>query len=286
MMSLQRNYYEVLGLSPQSSTDQIKKKYRELARKFHPDVVQDKALGQRVFTQINQAYSVLGDPERRAQYNDTLQYMAAQNKAGQNPGVQNAPSPSAASSPQAASAKTVTAPQPASVKPSANPQAFADMLARAENSIMAGKPVEARAFCVRILEADPRHIKAMDILGDALVQMGKPGEAAEQYRKALQVAPSSLIQAKLNRIAPQSASARATPPTRQVPPAAPARTVPPINNGNGTPVKNGNGTPPKNGNGTPPKNGNGSQKTLLPSAGNGADAEKPGGLLGRLLGRK
>jgi tetratricopeptide (TPR) repeat protein len=280
MMSLQRNYYEVLGLSPQSSTDQIKKKYRELARKFHPDVVQDKALGQRVFTQINQAYSVLGDPERRAQYNDTLQHTAAQKTV-----IQNNTSSSAAA-PQTASAKTDAPVQSASVKPATNPPAFADMLTRAENAIMAGKPVEARAFCVRILEADPRHVKAMDILGDALVQMGKPGEAAEQYRKALQVAPSSLIQAKLNRVAPQSAPTRTVPPaasTRIVPPAAPTRTAPPP----APPTKNGNGTPtPKNGNGTPTKNGNGAQKTLLPSTGNGQDAEKPGGLLGRLLGRK
>ena len=71
-MSLQRNYYEVLGLPPGATTDQIKKKYRELARKFHPDVIQDKTLGQRVFSQINQAYRILGDPDRRAQYNTSL----------------------------------------------------------------------------------------------------------------------------------------------------------------------------------------------------------------------
>ena len=71
-MTLQRNHYEILGVSPTATTDQIKKKYRELARKFHPDVVKDKALGQKIFTQVNQAYRVLGDPERRAQYDTTL----------------------------------------------------------------------------------------------------------------------------------------------------------------------------------------------------------------------
>ena len=60
-MSLKRNHYEVLGVSQEATTDQIKKKYRELARKFHPDVVQDKDLGQRVFSQINQAYRILAD---------------------------------------------------------------------------------------------------------------------------------------------------------------------------------------------------------------------------------
>ena len=71
-MSLQRNYYEVLGVPQTATADQIKKKYRELARKFHPDVVQDKDLGQRVFSQINQAYRILADAERRAHYNSAL----------------------------------------------------------------------------------------------------------------------------------------------------------------------------------------------------------------------
>ncbi len=143
------------------------------------------------------------------------------------------------------------------------------MLSRAENSIMAGKPVEARAFCVRILEADPRQVRALEILGDALVQMGKPDEAAEQYRKALQVAPSSMIQAKLNRAAPSVRSAATTTATRQSVPAQPASPPAP---------------PVKNGNGTAPQNGNGAQKTIPPSA--ASEDEKPGGLLGRLWGRK
>ena len=124
------------------------------------------------------------------------------------------------------------------------------MLGRAENAIMASKPVEARAFCVRILEADPRHARAMEILGDALVQMGRRDEAAAQYREALQIAPSTLVQAKLNRL---------------VPPKPVERTAAP--------------QPP------PPRNAG--QKTVLPSSGNAAEeTEKPGGLLGRILGRK
>lgn len=248
-MSLQRNYYEVLGLPPGATTDEIKKKYRELARKFHPDVVQDKVLGQRVFTQINQAYSVLGNPERRAQYNNTLQGggTTPNGKAS----ADAAPKPNG--SPAASQAAPPTAPvQPASPVKS---QANAELLGRAENAIMAGKPVEARTLCVRILEADPRHVRALEILGDALVQIGRREEAAVQYRKALDIAPSKLIQAKLTRVT------AAQPSTCTVPPSAPP----------------------------PPRNGIGKgigQKTILPSSANTEETEKPSGLLGRLLGRK
>ena len=260
MMSLQRNYYEVLGLPPGATTDQIKKKYRELARKFHPDVVQDKALGQRVFTQINQAYSVLGDPERRAQYNGTLSPSAG------TPIQSNGTQPQSNGTANAAPA----APKAAAVPPQAAPlpplsaqkiQAIAETLSKAENAIMGGKPIEARALCMRILETDPRHVRALEILGDALIQMGRRDEAAVQYRRALQVAPSTLIQAKLNRATDAAPSTRTVPPYQAAPS---ARTVPP------------HPAPPA-------KNGSGAQRTTPPAD---ADTEKPGGLLGRLLGRK
>lgn len=248
-MSLQRNYYEVLGLPPGATTDEIKKKYRELARKFHPDVVQDKVLGQRVFTQINQAYSVLGNPERRAEYNSSLQAGGSSNGTAANAAPRPNGSPAASQAAPAAPMRPVSP-----VKSQAN----AEMLGRAENAIMAGKPVEARTLCVRILEADPRHVRALEILGDALVQMGRREEAAVQYRRALEIAPSKLIQAKLTRLS------AAQPSTRTVPPSSASAPLPP---------RNGNG------------NGVG-QKTALPSSAGAEEAEKFGGLLGRLLGRK
>ena len=210
-MSLQRNYYEVLGLPPGATSDQIKKKYRELARKFHPDVIQDKTLGQRVFSQINQAYRILGDPERRAQYNTTLSGVPQGNAA-----ASNAPAPPAYQARPAPTKPVRPAPtspaQASSTGTAQKAHAVSGLLANADNAIMAGKPIEARAFCVKVLEIDPRSARALEMLGDALVLIGRPEDAAVQYRNALQIAPSSMIQAKLNRL-----EHRAT-PTRTIPP--------------------------------------------------------------------
>ena len=62
-----RDYYEVLGVSRDASEEEIKKAYRRLARKYHPDVNKSEGAEER-FKEINEAYAVLGDQERRAKY--------------------------------------------------------------------------------------------------------------------------------------------------------------------------------------------------------------------------
>ena len=69
-MSVKRDYYEVLGIARDASEADIKRAYRNLARRHHPDVVSgaDKAAAEAHFKEINEAYGVLSDPSRRAQY--------------------------------------------------------------------------------------------------------------------------------------------------------------------------------------------------------------------------
>ena len=63
-----RDYYEVLGVSQSASQDDIKKAYRSLARKLHPDVNKDDPGTEDKFKEVSEAYEVLSDTERRAQY--------------------------------------------------------------------------------------------------------------------------------------------------------------------------------------------------------------------------
>src|SRR6185503_16861733 len=58
----------VMGLAPDASAEQIRKRFRELARKYHPDLHREHPEYHQIFLNINQAYEVLSDPSRRAHY--------------------------------------------------------------------------------------------------------------------------------------------------------------------------------------------------------------------------
>jgi curved DNA-binding protein len=63
-----KDYYETLGVAREANDDAIRKAYRKLARIYHPDVAKDKVEGERKFKELNEAYEVLSDPEKRKKY--------------------------------------------------------------------------------------------------------------------------------------------------------------------------------------------------------------------------
>lgn len=63
-----KDYYKILGVSRNADQKEIKKVYRKLARQYHPDVNPGNTAAQERFKEINEAYEVLSDPEKRAKY--------------------------------------------------------------------------------------------------------------------------------------------------------------------------------------------------------------------------
>ena len=87
------DYYEILGISKAASDEEIKKAYRAKALQYHPDKNQGNAAAEEMFKKINEAYSVLSDSKKRADYDTggtaSQQYSAYTQYARQNPFAHN-----------------------------------------------------------------------------------------------------------------------------------------------------------------------------------------------------
>jgi curved DNA-binding protein len=78
-----KDYYAVLGVSRTAETDDIKKAFRKLARKYHPDVNPGDKAAEAKFKEVSEAYEVLSDPEKRRKYDQFGRYWQ---QAGQSTG--------------------------------------------------------------------------------------------------------------------------------------------------------------------------------------------------------
>jgi len=84
--SIMTDYYKTLGISPQADEKEIKSAYRKLAKKYHPDAVRDNPeLTERMY-EIQAAYEVLGDEEKRKQYDESLKAGPGRQKRAGQPG--------------------------------------------------------------------------------------------------------------------------------------------------------------------------------------------------------
>ena len=68
MAEAKRDYYEVLGVSRDADESTLKKAYRQVAKKYHPDVNPGDAEAEKKFKEASEAYAILSDPDKRRQY--------------------------------------------------------------------------------------------------------------------------------------------------------------------------------------------------------------------------
>jgi len=68
-----KNYYEILGVSESATPDDIKKAYRKLAQKYHPDKNQNDSAAEKKFKEINEAHQILSDDAKRSDYDSSQQ---------------------------------------------------------------------------------------------------------------------------------------------------------------------------------------------------------------------
>ena len=162
-MRTPRTYYEILGLPKDATLGQIKRRYRQLAHKYHPDVATDKEQATRLFIQVTEAYDALSDPARRRAYDANIRIEA-----------------------EHAAARVST--QSRVTKDS--PVRFLDVeLSAAQFAYINRRFSQAIVHLKNALTADPRCARAHAMLGDAYRAVGKRNLAVKYYTYALQYNP-------------------------------------------------------------------------------------------------
>jgi curved DNA-binding protein CbpA len=236
---MQRTYYEILGVPTDATPEQIRRQFRDLARRFHPDVQRDKEFGHRAFVQISEAYHVLSDPTRRADYDLKLRDQARRQQApppgaarpGPAPGAGRSDTPRAGPAPGAgpsahpfeANTRPNGRPAPGGPRPGTGPYRRTPgpdaprgpgmsnvplLLRQAQAAYARGRFRDAIQLCQMVLSIDGRNGPAYNILGDIYRVQGRVNQAVEMYSMAIQVNPRDVAaEAKLNRLLSQERAA-------------------------------------------------------------------------------
>lgn len=241
-MRILRDHYEVLGLPNTASEAEIKNRYHDLARKFHPDRAQDKVVAQRLFKQINRSYSILLDPQKRAAFDSTLvQGQVGVSRGTQAPGANGVHRPQPKTDPvKPPKTEPIAAngAQKAEVVPGQGQLTVEQALQKANQAYMSGDRKVAQQLCQNIIRADSGNSKAHLLLGDVYSDLGQRVEALTEYRTAVNTGDHSrLLQEKIKRLETQSSSSmrpakqaepgQRPPPTQSPPQARPKKPEPP-----------------------------------------------------------
>ena len=179
-MRTTRTHYEVLGLSRDATLAQIRRRYKQLVRKYHPDVAADKETAHRLFLQIKEAYEALSDPISRRAYDAAL----TMERARPSTGAQRSASATGASRPRTGASATIS-----------------KHIKDARWSFIQRRYKEAAEHCLAALEIDSRNTRAFATLGDIFRAQGKLSAAIKYYSYAVQYDPlDNETRVKLNKL--------------------------------------------------------------------------------------
>ncbi len=174
-----RTHYEVLGVPRDATIAQIRRRYRQLVRHYHPDVATDKETAHRLFLQIKEAYEVLSDPIRRREYDASL----------------------AAEYPHSATTTFRRNASPASSRTAKTADPVEKLLKNARWSFIQRRFNEAAEYCRKALNIEPHNAAVFAMLGDIFRAQGKVNQAIKYYSYAIQFNPSDKeTERKLDRL--------------------------------------------------------------------------------------
>jgi curved DNA-binding protein CbpA len=214
---VEQSHYDVLELTASASQDEIKKRYRTLARKYHPDVNSSPEASQKI-KQINAAYEILGDAEKRAVYDADLtlkqrvsHFQAEAQAAKPSPPPEPPPKPTAGFDYNgfgraASQPKEEPKPPPQSEKnttkrPPPPPPNPAPILEEARLAFANRDLRMAESLCQKVLALDAKNGSAYEMLGDICLKRGQEDRALTCYTFAIQFKPDSLaLREKMERV--------------------------------------------------------------------------------------
>lgn len=180
-----RDYYDILGVARTASLEEIKKRYRELARQLHPDVNPNNPEAARRFGEISEAYRTLSDADSRATYDAELTLKDRQSEKAKQATAAAAAQARATMNQPRPSTRTVAAPQ----TPAQNgAQALAE---RARTARQHNRFVEAKSLAEQAIRMHRKNALAYEVLGDIYRLQNKIDDAMNMYTVALQLNPSN-----------------------------------------------------------------------------------------------
>lgn len=178
-----RTHYQTFEITPTATADEIKRRYRELARKYHPDVNTGDPNAARKFAAIADAYRILGDAEARATYDAELMMQAR--AANPTPPPQSQTQRGAGGGTSGTrGAGSGARPQPQNVQSAhIESEKYAEL---ARKCYFQGRFIEAKEHAIRSLSHNHRNAMAQEIMGDVYMQQGRLDDAAKHYTFCLQ----------------------------------------------------------------------------------------------------